>query len=167
MGLVGLKRLIHHKLDDFIDEIIELCRAEFSSHHKGIQWERDFLRLAKQHNLSAEKDSKCGRGDVKVENRRVQCKHLDAHNNGLVSIDNMRPVKANENNRGYMVGEYDVFALKHNDSVYLISATELVDNTRPGWLKNRIRICDYRHCVDNWTIFSGGEGNQPLDMLFT
>lgn len=147
----------------FLDELEEAAREEFSSHHKGVQWQSEFGSMAESRGLTvAAVRQHEGRHDLWVAGMRVQCKHIDESRSGVVSIDNMRPVKANNNERGYRVGEYEVMALRHSGNVFIIPASELVDNERPGFLMSKVQIVRFRDYIDAWTVFSGGEVNRTF-----
>lgn len=96
-----------------------------------------------------------GRGDMKVNGLVVQCKHIDAVRSGdAIDIANMRPVGANNGHRGYMVGEYDVLALRHHDGVYLIPAAWL--DAGDGTLASRVRTHEIDQFRDGWSVFANG-----------
>lgn len=120
------------------------------SHEKGRRWEGDFQSLAAARGLAVEPGN--GRGDKKINGRIVQCKHIDATRSGdTLDIANMRPVGANGGHRGYLVGEYDVLALRHHDSIYLIPAQYL--DAGDGFLSGRVRLSEIEVFRDAWHVF--------------
>lgn len=123
------------------------------SHEKGTRWEREFSGMAADRGLAVEDGA--GREDLVVAGVRVQCKHIDALRSGdTLDIANMRPVGANNGHRGYMIGEYDVLALRHGDGVYLIPATWL--DAGNGTLASRIRLSLIGQFRDAWEVFDTG-----------
>ena len=139
-----------------IDKICEAAQLEFSSHHKGMEWELLFCTIAEEKGLTV-LSADNNRHDRIVAGKRCQVKHIDELRSGYVSIDNMRPVKANGGERGYLLSEYDIMVLKHRDKVFIIPSREMEDVNRPGWVKSKIRIANYRAFVDQWDLFHGIE----------
>ena len=126
------------------------------SHEKGRRWEREVEAMAASRGLAVEPGD--GRGDLKINGRTVQCKHIDASRSGdTLDIANMRPVGANGNHRGYLVGEYDVLALRHQDFIYIIPSQQL--DAGDGTLRSRVRLSEINEFRDAWDVF--GEGYSP------
>lgn len=120
------------------------------SHEKGKRWEREVESMAAARGLAVEPGD--GRGDLKINGRIVQCKHIDASRSGdTLDIANMRPVGANGNHRGYLVGEYDVLALRHHDCIFMIPSQRL--DAGDGTLRSRVRLSEIEEFRDAWTVF--------------
>ena len=84
----------------------------------------------------------------------MQCKHIDAvRGSGWIDISNMRPVGANGGHRGYLVGEYDVLALRHREGIYLIPSQHL--KVGDGTLRSRVRLAEIQPFRDAWPVFGG------------
>jgi hypothetical protein len=138
----------------FLHDVVAAVQTACSSHHKGAEWEKEFSKECCNRDLPVTKYMP-GRHDMEVNGYFTQCKCIDQVTNGWVAIDNMRPVKANGGERGYKVGEYDVLALRCRGATYLIPAGYLHDSDRPGFLKSRLQLERYQHCIDFWEIFAG------------
>ena len=159
--LKGMENIVSR----FLAEIADSCETLFSSHHKGMAWEAEFVCMCEKRGFSVTKDLP-GRHDREVNGHKVQCKQIDQVIRGAVSIDNMRPVKANGGERGYLVSEYDVLALRCSGNVYLVPSEELSDAQRQYFIRSRMVLDDFKHCISAWTIFSG-EKPIPQGRLFT
>lgn len=144
---------------------METAITSMSSHHKGAAWESEFVAIAKSKGLVVDNPSS-GRHDKEVNGMRVQCKCIDEVRNGRVCIDNMRPVKANDNERGYMVSEYDVLALKSCGEIFIIPVEELHDTQRKGFCRSKISIESIKHFKNAWAVFDG-KSHLPSCWLFT
>lgn len=146
--------LKRRNLDGLVQEFADRIWLLLSdSHQKGQRWESEVATLATERGLAVEPSD--GRGDMKVNGLVVQCKHIDAvRSGGAIDIANMRPVEANNGHRGYMVGEYDVLALRHHDGVYLIPAAWL--DTGDGTLASHVRLCGIDQFRDGWSVFANG-----------
>lgn len=161
-----LRALILQELTPVVDRIIELAQQEMSSHHKGAAWELRFIDLARDRGLDVRRSQQSeGRHDLWVAGVKVQCKHIDDIKGGCVDIDNMRPVKSQDNERGYRVGEYEVLALQCRGDIYLVPANELEDPNRPGFLRSKLRLENHQHAIGNWGVFDG-QGKAPNNWLF-
>jgi len=152
-------------VETFVDSVREWAKRTYSSHDKGMQWETDFVQMCRKRGLDVRKEIK-GRHDMEVSGYRVQCKKIDQVVNGMVAIDNMRPVKANGGERGYKIIEYDVLSLMCNGSLYLVPVQELQDPCRAGFVRPRLRLEHHSHHLDAWAVFEGEIPN-PIDRLFT
>lgn len=63
------------------------------------------------------------------------------------------------------MGEYQIMALSCRGEVYLIPAEHLIDTGRQGFLRSKIRICDFSYCIDAWAVFEG-HNPEPKGFLF-
>lgn len=143
------RQVLDEILNRFKEEILE---ALADSHTKGMLWQERFSHEAMNRALRVEPG--VGRGDMLVAGKVVQCKSVDQiTGDNCVAIDNMRPVKANGNERGYLVGEYDVMALQHRGHTYLIPAASLVRGQK---LASRVRLQEVAQFRDNWEVFDAG-----------
>ena len=143
------REVVRSLLRDLEDRVLELM---CDSHEKGKRWESDVAELANSRGLVVEPSD--GRGDMKINGLVVQCKHIDAIRSGeTLDVSNMRPVNANDGHRGYVVGEYDVLALKHRDGVYLIPAQWM--DTGNGTLAGSVRISHIQQFRNDWCVFDG------------
>lgn len=121
-----------------------------NAHHKGAAWESLFADQAIKRGLIIEK-RKGTRSDLVVNGKLVQCKNIDQITGGKLLIENARPVRSNNGIRGYLRGEYDILALLHRGTVYLIPESRLViDDAR---LATQIAIESFSDCIDNWQVF--------------
>lgn len=142
------KRLIDKVVREAVDQIL-LITAD--SHEKGRLWEEQFRYLAASQGLDVQGSD--GRGDLTVNGLVVQCKHIDATRSGdVLDIANMRPVSANGNHRGYLVGEYDVLALRHYEAIYIVPSQALEAGN--GTLLSRVRLSEISSYLDAWHVFS-------------
>lgn len=138
-------------LDGILQDAAERIWVLLSdSHQKGQKWQADMEALAAERGLAVEPTD--GRGDMKINGLVVQCKHIDAIRSAdTLDIANMRPVEANNGHRGYVTGEYDVLALRHHESLYLIPAAWL--DTGSGTLASRVRLSEIGQFRDGWAVF--------------
>ena len=150
-GITRISEMKRRQVDEILREAGErifLLLAD--SHEKGRRWEQEVESSAKSLGLVVEAGR--GRGDLRINGLVVQCKHIDAVRGGdVLDIANMRPVGANGNHRGYLVGEYDVLALRHHDAVYLVPAVCL--DAGDGTLRSRVRLSEIEAFRDSWDVF--------------
>lgn len=139
------------QLEEILRELVDrIWHLMADSHEKGKRWESEVQNLAEARSLTVEPGE--SRGDLKINGRTVQCKHIDASRSGdTLDIANMRPVVANGGHRGYLAGEYDVLALRHQEHVYLIPAECL--KAGDGTLLGRVRLSEIERFRDAWCVF--------------
>jgi len=133
-------------LQRFAKELWELTE---DSHNKGARWEEEFASMSESRGLFV--CSSKSRADLLVNGKQVQCKNIDADEEGWIDISNRMPVKSNGGFRGYLASEVDVLALRHRGDVYLIPA-EYITNS-DGAITRYVRINSILKFVDAWAVF--------------
>jgi hypothetical protein len=119
------------------------------SHQKGMAWQSQFARIARNRGLVVEPGT--GRSDLVVTGKRVQCKNIDSVRGRMIDISNMRPVKANDGHRGYLAHELDVLALLHCGKIFLIPRDSICDER--GVIAGKVSTSFIAQFQDNWGVF--------------
>ena len=167
----GMGDIIYNCVMECVIEILKQAKMMYLPHYRGALWEDQFREKCEERNLTVTKDLS-GRHDMEVNGYRVQCKITDyvPKTSGdaprRVKIGTMRSIKANGGRYGYTIDDHDVVALLTGDQIYLIPADQIKNPQRPEFFKGSIRVEDYKHCIDAWSVFDG-ENPLPQGRLFT
>ena len=130
------------------------CSTAAMIHAPAYQFEHDFAREAKDRGMIAYVVHKQLKYDVIVKGFKVQCKRLD-----WIGPNNSLKISKTQK---YRVGDFDVLALLHDSTTFLIPSWRLESNVKQGWLTTRINPFDYKHWIDAWSVFDGEkECDQP------
>lgn len=134
----------------------------------GKRWERKLSRLASGMGFSvAEPDGKNLPYDRIVEGLRVQCKQRRTLPSGKVKLCFCARASRGSKKEAYLIGEFDVLALRCDGVVYIIPAwaIEAGDGVT---MKNELCPRDYAAFVDNWDVFRGsGVAREATQMRFS
>lgn len=131
----------------------------------GKQAEAEFLRHAEARGLAAESHTrKSISHDFVVRGLRVQVKHRISMANGRVDLCFAR--RAGASRKAYLLGEFDVLAMRCDGKWFLIPASVL-DAGNGETLVNNIAPSKYAEYIDNWAILEGGGvSRHPSQMRF-
>jgi len=120
----------------------------------GAEAEQDFREIAEQRGLPVEGVGGSNYGyDFVVCGLRVQVKHRAVSNTGIVKLSNVRRPHATAT--GYDRDAFDILALRYDGVWYLICAKILI-RADAQTITNGLRVDNYKDCIDNWGVFSGG-----------
>jgi hypothetical protein len=117
-------------------------------HMKGYRFEKEFVQACRARGLKTRKPSCQGHVDVVVNGKRVQCKHVTQNDVGQVFI---QPGQRT----WYEQQDFDVLAMKCNESVYIIPMSSLPKTN--GHVRIQIKPRAYRRFIDFWQAFDGGD----------
>ena len=160
------EKLIRHEDRDYLLNAIINDIPVKDSHRKGLAFENLIDELCREQNLTSEKPSGSTRACDRIINGwRVQIKHIDREQNGRIAIDNMRPVKSNNNKRGYGSNEIDYVFVKHRGDIYMIPVHELIGKN--GLLMQQIQPKNFARFINCWKplVPKGPHGSGQMTIL--
>ena len=131
----------------------------------GAEAEQDFREIAEHLGLSVKGVGGNNYGyDFVVCGLRVQVKHRAFASTGCIKLSNVR--RPNATTTGYDRDAFDILALRYDGAWYLICAKILI-HANERTIINGLRVDNYKDCIDNWGVFSGGGiTNLPAQLLF-
>ena len=134
----------------------------------GKRWERKLSHIASGMGLSvAEPDGKTLPYDRVSEGLRVQCKQRKTLPSGKVKLCFCARASRGIKKEAYLIGEFDVLALRCDGIVYIIPA-RVIESGDGITMKNELRPRDYAAFVDNWGEFrSCGAGRTATQLRFS